>query len=449
MMKFAEVRQYTNPKIFFALLTVMIIAVGTTLAAVFAIAGLLRAKNETYQIRERQTLLDATYLSLREAESGQRGYLLTADEKYLEPFTNAVNVLPGELVSLKRVTRGHPEQTAIDRLLPSMGLKQWELVQSVALHRAGNATQALDLVASGEGQRLMSDINAQRKVLDTRYAGMLSIKSREAAARGNQALVIVVAAAVMTLLLSPLVYYLYVRAIASERELDHAKDEFVSLASHQLRTPATGIKSILSMVVAGDFGSLNEKQDRVLRRALESNEREIAIIEELLNVAKADAGRLVLRPSEVNLVELIDHIVSEQAPAIRDKNLILRFKRPHNDISLVGDEDKLYMAIGNLLDNARKYTPDEGSIEIILRGRRGQVEIEVSDSGVGIEEGDIARVFDRFHRGRGMLMGTVDGTGLGLYLARRIVELHNGSIEVDSRKGHGSRFTMTLPLRRT
>ena len=447
-MKFAEVRQYTNSKIFFALLAVMLIAVGTTLAAVFAIAGLLQASSETRQIRERQALLDATYVSLREAESGQRGYILTADEKYLEPFTDAVKVLPDELVALKRVTRGHSEQSAIDRLLSSMWLKQWELVQSVALHRSGEVSQALDLVASGEGQRLMSAINSERKAVDAEYAVTLSMKDREAAARGNQALVIVLAAAVMTLLLSPLVYYLYVRAIASERELDHAKDEFVSLASHQLRTPATGIKSILSMVVAGDFGSLNEKQDRILRRALDSNEREIAIIEELLNVAKADAGRLVLRPSEVNLVELIENIVGEQASAIRDKNLILRFKRPHDDISLVGDEDKLYMAIGNLVDNARKYTPEEGCIEIILRGRRGQVEIEVADSGVGIEEGDIARVFDRFHRGRGMLMGTVDGTGLGLYLARRIAELHNGSIEVDSKKGHGSRFTMILPLRR-
>ena len=447
-MKFAEVRQYTNSKIFFALLAVMLIAVGTTLAAVFAIAGLLQASSETRQIRERQALLDATYVSLREAESGQRGYILTADEKYLEPFTDAVKVLPDELVALKRVTRGHSEQPAIDRLLSSMWLKQWELVQSVALHRSGEVSQALDLVASGEGQRLMSAINSERKAVDAEYAVTLSMKDREAAARGNQALVIVLAAAVMTLLLSPLVYYLYVRAIASERELDHAKDEFVSLASHQLRTPATGIKSILSMVVAGDFGSLNEKQDRILRRALDSNEREIAIIEELLNVAKADAGRLVLRPSEVNLVELIENIVGEQASAIRDKNLILRFKRPHDDISLVGDEDKLYMAIGNLVDNARKYTPADGCIEIILRGRRGQVEIEVADSGVGIEEGDIARVFDRFHRGRGMLMGTVDGTGLGLYLARRIAELHNGSIEVDSKKGHGSRFTMILPLRR-
>ena len=106
------------------------------------------------------------------------------------------------------------------------------------------------------------------------------------------------------------------------------------------------------------------------------------------------------------------------------------------------------MAIGNLLDNARKYTPESGVITISVNGKRGSVAVEVADTGVGIDQSEQNEIFDRFKRANNMLTSSVEGTGLGLYLARRIVELHNGSINVASKKGQGSKFTMVLPLRR-
>jgi signal transduction histidine kinase len=115
----------------------------------------------------------------------------------------------------------------------------------------------------------------------------------------------------------------------------------------------------------------------------------------------------------------------------------------------VGDEEKLYMAITNIIDNARKYTPDNGEIAIHLAAKRGHIYIEVTDSGIGIEETELEYIFDRFQRARMVLGGNIEGTGLGLYLARRVAELHHGTINVDSRKGHGSRFTLVLPQRMT
>ena len=448
MRKVAEIRQYTNRKIFASLVAVVFIAVGTTLAAVFTILNLLHINAESRGIRDRQFLLDSTYLTLREIESGQRGFLLTGDEQYLTVYNEALGRLPSQVQRLSLATKDFPEHADIDKLLPLIDSKVNEMRSSVDLRRQGQVDAALAIVVTGQGQALVDQIMALRTTVDQKEAQWLDVKRQLSSQTGRNALYIVVVAAVMTTLLAPAIYYLYVKAIASERELDQAKDEFVSLASHQLRTPATGIKSILSMVVDGDFGPLNASQNRVLRKALQSNEREIGIIEELLNVAKADAGRLVLRPAELDMGNLIETIVSEQGPAIKAKQLELRYKAPLAPVTMVGDEEKLYMAIGNLIDNARKYTPADGHIDVFIRGRKSVVEVEVADSGEGIDEGDLARVFDRFHRARGVLSGSIEGTGLGLYLARRIVELHNGTIEVNSKKGHGSRFVMTLPLRR-
>ena len=249
----------------------------------------------------------------------------------------------------------------------------------------------------------------------------------------------------LTLVLAATVYYLYLKAIQSERQLDRAKDEFVSLASHQLRTPATGIKSILSTLKAGDFGPLNQRQNYFLGRALESNERELGIIEELLNVAKADAGRLVLHTTKFNLSNLVTSIVNEQRPGIAKKLLRLEIKLPRHPLEIVADEDKLYMAIGNLVDNARKYTHEAGKISVIVSKRHNDVRIEVSDTGIGIEPSELNHIFDRFQRASDAVRGNVEGAGLGLYLARRITEHHDGTIEVSSNPGKGTKFVMILP----
>jgi signal transduction histidine kinase len=253
---------------------------------------------------------------------------------------------------------------------------------------------------------------------------------------------------IVTLLVAGIINHLYIKAIEAERKLDLAKDEFVSLASHQLRTPATGVKSILSTLAAGDFGPLAERQAYFVNKALKSNERELAVIEELLNVAKADAGRLVLNPSQVDVGTLVDTVVSEQRIGIEAKHIQLKVKHPARPVVITADHDKLYMALSNLIDNARKYTPESGTISVRVSRRDAGAAVEVADTGIGIDASEIGQIFDRFGRARAALAGNVDGAGLGLYLTHRITELHQGSIEVDSKLGRGSCFTLFLPMGR-
>ena len=416
-----------------------------TAATVFTITALLIYRQGAQAHNDTRLLLASMLTNLAEAESGQRGFILTGDSAYLTPYTNAVNGIEGQYDTIKTRMAEEPSLSDVVKLGPLINQKLQEMAQTVALRQTGDTTAALTIIQTGTGQALTTQIRTIATAVQDSENAQLARDRDSINWLATLARDISVISLIATLALAVLVYWLYLKAIQSERALDRAKDEFVSLASHQLRTPATGIKSILSTLVDGDFGPLNDKQAYFMRRALESNQRELGIIEELLNVAKADAGRLVLHTSAFEMGELISTITSEQQPAIDRKELTLRVKQPDKPIPVVADEEKLYMAIGNLIDNARKYTPEKGQITVQIARHRRDVRVEVSDTGVGISSTELKHIFDRFQRASDMVQGNVEGAGLGLYLARRIAELHDGTIEVSSKLGKGTKFVMILP----
>jgi PAS domain S-box-containing protein len=239
------------------------------------------------------------------------------------------------------------------------------------------------------------------------------------------------------------------RDLTKERQLDLAKNDFVSLASHQLRTPASGVKAILHMLGSGDFGALTEVQHRYVQRAMETNDRQLRIIEDLLNVARADAGTLDLNLDYLNVAELVRSVALEHmagAQAKQQRFVVIA----QEQMFVMADGQKLGMAMDNLISNAIKYTPPEGRVTVRLIEHNGKMEFCVEDTGVGIEPDQLHRIFDKFgiavadhpHPGSG------DSTGLGLYLAKQVVALHNGDIQVESVLGQGSTFRICLPVTR-
>ena len=234
------------------------------------------------------------------------------------------------------------------------------------------------------------------------------------------------------------------RDLTKERQLDLAKNDFVSLASHQLRTPATGVKAILHMLVHGNFGPVAPVQKKYLQRALENNQRQLDIIDDLLNVARADAGALELSLDYVNIAALARRVAGDHAAAAKAKKHRLIVQVPAEACTLA-DAQKIEMAMDNLLGNAIKYTPEQGRVKISVQQTETHVLVLVTDNGIGIEQNAMSTIFDKFARARNVSSSAGDGTGLGLYLARQVILLHNGSIEVTSEPGEGSTFQVSLP----
>jgi PAS domain S-box-containing protein len=227
--------------------------------------------------------------------------------------------------------------------------------------------------------------------------------------------------------------------------LNNVKDEFVSLASHQLRTPATGIKQFLGLLLEGYAGPLSEQQMAYIQKAYDSNERQIDLVNSLLRTAQIDAGKVILDKSFVNLRTIIDEVVENMREVFiaRRQNVEVYESQPLSNIYI--DPTRVRMMLENLIDNASKYTDNSGRIVIALSETKAYVDISIQDTGVGIAEKDLKRVFDKFNRIPNKLSDNVGGTGLGLYWAKKIVALHKGMIKVRSEEGVGTEFLIRLP----
>lgn len=227
--------------------------------------------------------------------------------------------------------------------------------------------------------------------------------------------------------------------------LNRAKDEFIALASHQLRTPATAVKQYISLLLQEMAGPLSKDQQRYLQTAFNSNERQLRIINDLLKTAQLDSSLYSLKKTKADITQLIAEVIEELSSTLELKEQTVVVEGPEFVEAHI-DVDEMRLVLLNLLENASKYSYPKNTITIRLKVQKDKLLLAVKDTGVGVNKQDIAKIFDKFTRVDNELSDTVTGTGLGLYWVERIVDLHNGSIRVESQKGKGSEFIITLPL---
>lgn len=230
------------------------------------------------------------------------------------------------------------------------------------------------------------------------------------------------------------------------RELDVLKSQLFANVSHELRTPLTLILGPLGDALEGRFGPLNEELGRQLATAGRNAQRLLGLVDQLLDVARLDAGRLRLRVRRGDLAAFVRERAESFLPLAERRQINLALEVPPEIVEAWFDEEQLGKALDNLLSNALKFTPRQGRVHMALTAPPGadRVEISVRDNGPGIPAGQLERVFDRFYQAEPMAQRW-PGVGIGLALSRQLVELHHGAIAVESAPGRGSRFTVTLP----
>jgi signal transduction histidine kinase len=230
------------------------------------------------------------------------------------------------------------------------------------------------------------------------------------------------------------------------KSLDRLKTEFLSLASHQLRSPLTAIKGYASMLIEGSFGALNEKQEQGAKRIYASAQSLVSLVEDLLNISKIEQGGMKYEMLLTDLKNTVTELYNEMKIPAENKKLEFTFSAPDtNAYAVKADPMKIRQVFLNLIDNAIKYT-ESGFVHINLARGENTVVFSVTDSGVGISPETKAKLFEKFSRGEAGKLNT-GGSGLGLYLAREITKAHKGDITIESEGlGKGSTFTVTLPV---
>ena len=235
--------------------------------------------------------------------------------------------------------------------------------------------------------------------------------------------------------------------ITHEKRIERMKTEFVSVAAHQLRTPLSAIKWSLGMILAEDMGPLTEEQKTFLRKTYRSNERMINLVNDLLDVARIEEGRYIYKPVFRDLTKICQSVISSHKTEIERKKIKFKFKKPKGRLPKIKlDEEKISLVIQNLLENAIRYTPPGGEIVASLVRKKREIEFSVRDTGIGIPKEQQDRLFTKFFRGANAVRVETEGTGLGLFIAKNIIEAHRGRIWAESEENKGSVFYFSLPL---
>jgi signal transduction histidine kinase len=249
--------------------------------------------------------------------------------------------------------------------------------------------------------------------------------------------------------------YLLINSVLEEikrreeiEKLSKAKSEFISIASHQLRTPLTAVQGYVSMILEGTYGGLPVKIKKPIKSIYQSNKRLIKLVNDLLDVSKIETGKIEIKIEQVSLEKMISGIVEELRGTAKNKGLYLKWNKPKRDLAKLSvDREKIRQSISNIVDNAIRYT-NKGGVTINLKAHNSKLRITIKDTGVGLTKYELSKMFESFSRGAAGTRLYTEGVGLGLYIARRFVEMHGGKIWVESRgRKKGSTFYIELLIK--
>lgn len=229
------------------------------------------------------------------------------------------------------------------------------------------------------------------------------------------------------------------------KKLNKVKSDFISAVSHELRTPLTSIKGYASILIAGKLGELSPSQKERLEKIDKHSNSLAHLINNLLDIARIESGKVQMDIKETALREMLDSIIDIITPQVKEKDISLKINIKTKIDKIKADRNQLERVFLNLLSNATKFTPEKGKIAIDIEEKDKSIQFSVEDTGIGIPKEDIPKMFEEFFRASNALDQNIKGTGLGLSLVKKIVEAHNGKIWVESELGKGTRFSFTIP----
>jgi signal transduction histidine kinase len=436
--------RYINKGIAALIATLFIVTIVST---IFLAKTLLDARslvsNGTHTVSAVYLLQDLE-LNVRRAESSQRGYVLTGDSKQLEVYVVAIKVIPEEQKALtnKSYELNNDEIKLLNNLI-SERLKMLKF--AIEVRDQQGLEPALTIVDQNKDLDISTRIDTLARRITREKFEPFTTTYQKTQKSLEHALIVAGIMICFIFIISVVIVSYFQKAISKERATEGAKNEFLSLASHQLRTPASNVKQYLGLLLEGYLGKLKPEQKEAIEVANRNNDIGIKIINDLLGVAKLDLDKIRLKKSRLNVYTLVKEVVNDYRPQLRERKQTVKFERAAKKAEILADAYYLKSIFENLLDNASKYSPKKSRINIRVEHSAKKIIVSIKDEGIGIRNKEKSKLFKKFSRIPSEVTSSVEGSGLGLYWVKQIVELHGGRISVKSRHGKGSTFIVEIP----
>ncbi len=528
------------------------VAIVVLVIGVVTYSGIVRARDAGAWVEHTHLTIDrtrATLSDLKDAETGQRGFILTGDEAYLEPYTNALTALAADTSALRLLTGDNPvQQRRLDELAPLVTARLAELNYSIDLRRTQGLAAAVARLRTGRGKQIMDSIRAHVTTMESTERSLLATRSAAEEHHAEIVTVILIGGTLVAVLFAIILNALLTRYAesqtaaarglalqntqlesqrfelelqnqqlqeqASELELqqqhlheqtieleaqneqlheqatelesqteelhviteelegrtseserarvaaeqaqlvaesaNRAKAEFLATMSHELRTPLNAIGGYVDLMELGIRGAVTPEQLDDLARIKKSGRHLLALINDILNFAKLEAGKVDFRFADTSLLDLVGGVEALVSPQMHAKGIRVVYERCEPEIATRADAEKVQQILLNLLTNAQKFTPSGGRIGIACTAADDVVSIAVSDTGRGIPADKLESIFEPFVQvDRHLATDTVPysqrGIGLGLAISRELARAMGGDISAESIVDRGSVFTLTLP----
>jgi len=255
--------------------------------------------------------------------------------------------------------------------------------------------------------------------------------------------------ALIVLILTTILFiiaFIITRSFERLAEANRMKSEFVKIVSHQLRSPITNLSWAIDILMSGEMGKVEEKQAEYFKILKENSSRMIDLVRDLLTVSRIEEGSLMIKREKISIEPIIKKLISRFKPFVLGSNVEIKFEAGENLPQIFIDTHQIEIVIENLFDNAIRYIKGEGEIKIKLKQRDKTLYFEIKDTGVGIPKDDQKFIFQKFFRSENALRQQTQGSGLGLFIAKSIIERFDGQIGFESEKSKGSTFWFTLPI---
>lgn len=397
--------------------------------------------NHTHTVKQE---LAGILQALTDAETGQRGYLITNDERYLKPYIDAKPTMFRYLNDVENLTHDNPIQQAnVDELRALVQQRMNWLEEGVKMRTEQNYESAQTFITTGVGITTMIEVREKVSAMLIEEDRLLKVRENQTNSSFRTLNITSGIGGLFNIGLILLSFYLIKEELQRRNQLEKNKDDFISMASHELKTPITSLNIYTQIAVKNLERKKYTETKKLLEKITNQTARLSSLVTDLLDISRVQTGKLKIEHSPFDIDALIHETVEsiQQTTAKHKITVKSTIKRQVN-----GDRYRIYQVLTNLLTNAVKYSPKGKKITVHAKSTRKEVVIAIKDQGIGIEKKHQKKIFQKLYQVTDSHGNTYPGFGIGLYISSQIIRQHRGKIWVESKKEKGSTFSFSIPF---